>query len=142
MTILLPKRFVTEIREHALEGYPNEVCGFMIGKTRAGDEERTVNRIRRAPNTFDGNKRTRFEIHPKELIAVEDELEGTMDKVLGFYHSHPDYPAAPSRFDQDHAWPWYSYVVVSVLGKKIGHLTSWRLTEDRSDFIEETVVMK
>jgi proteasome lid subunit RPN8/RPN11 len=142
LSLLLPKKLVASIREHAQEGYPNEVCGFMIGTTKADDEERTVKRIRPAPNTFDGNKRTRFTIHPKELLMVEDELEGTPDKILGFYHSHPDYPAAPSLYDQEHAWPWYSYVVVSVLAKKMQHLTSWRLTEDRSDFLEETVVLR
>ena len=138
----MPKKFVAQIRDHALEGYPNEVCGFLIGATGESDEERSVKRVRPAPNTFDGNKRNRFVIHPKELMEVEDELESTKDKVLGFYHSHPDYPAAPSLFDQEHAWPWYSYVVVSVLAKKMGHLTSWRLKEDRSDFLEETVVIR
>ena len=34
--------------------------------------------------------------------------------LLGWYHSHPDHPARPSEFDREHAWPWYSYVIVSV----------------------------
>ena len=35
-------------------------------------------------------------------------------ELLGFYHSHPDHPARPSQYDLDHAWPFFSYVIVSV----------------------------
>ena len=35
-------------------------------------------------------------------------------ELLGFYHSHPDHPARPSQYDLDHAWPIFSYVIVSV----------------------------
>ena len=98
--------------------------------------------VKPAPNTFDGSRRTRFIIHPKELLALEDELEGTGKGILGFYHSHPDYPAAPSRFDQENAWPTYSYVVVSVQRGKPGALTSWLLEEDRSQFNEEEVLVR
>lgn len=142
MTLILPKKFSKEMKLHAEEGYPNEVCGFLIGTSKEDGDERTTVRVRRAPNTFDGNKRTRFNIHPREIIAIEDELEGTKDRVLGFYHSHPDYPAAPSLYDQDHAWPWYSYVIISVLEAKARHLTSWRLTDDRERFDEETLLLR
>jgi proteasome lid subunit RPN8/RPN11 len=142
VTLALAKRLTKDIREHAEEGYPNEVCGFLVGTTGPGAEDRAVTRIRRAPNTFDGSRRTRFNIHPRELMAVDDELEGSDQKVLGFYHSHPDYPAAPSQYDQEHAWPWYSYIVVSVLEGEARHVTSWRLRGDRSTFDEETVVAR
>jgi proteasome lid subunit RPN8/RPN11 len=57
--------------------------------------------------------------------------------VVGWYHSHPDHPAAPSQYDQDHAWPWYSYIIVSVANGKPQDMTSWRLTDDRSRFTRE-----
>ena len=59
--------------------------------------------------------------------------------LLGFYHSHPDHPAKPSQFDLDHAWPSFSYVIVSVMAGRDGLLTSWQLKEDRSAFGEELV---
>lgn len=142
MTLLLPKGLAREIRVHAEEGYPNEVCGFLIGAAPRGSGDRAVRRVRRAPNTFEGNRRTRFQIHPREIIALEDELGDGEDQILGFYHSHPDYPAAPSLHDQEQAWPWYSYVVASVVAGRFGHLTSWRLTEDRLRFDEENVVLR
>jgi proteasome lid subunit RPN8/RPN11 len=60
-------------------------------------------------------------------------------ELLGFYHSHPDHPARPSQYDLDHAWPSFSYVIVSVMSGEDQLLTSWRLKEDRSAFDEETV---
>jgi proteasome lid subunit RPN8/RPN11 len=59
--------------------------------------------------------------------------------VVGFYHSHPDVAARPSEFDKEHAWPYYSYVIVSVRGGQPFEMTSWRLAEDRSIFTEEKI---
>ena len=35
-------------------------------------------------------------------------------EIVGYYHSHPDHPARPSAFDTEHAWPWYSYLIVRI----------------------------
>ena len=70
-----------------------------------------------------------------EKFAAEKGLE-----VVGFYHSHPDHPAVPSQYDLDHAWPLYSYIVVSV---RTGHgedLRSWEMHSDRSRFDEEEIL--
>ena len=56
---------------------------------------------------------------------------------LGWYHSHPDHPARPSEFDREHAWPWYSYVIVSVANGEPQDMTSWQLEDDRSHFQPE-----
>ncbi len=58
-------------------------------------------------------------------------------ELIGFYHSHPDHPAVPSQYDLDHAWPNFSYVIVSVTSGAPGDLRSWRLRPDRSAFEEE-----
>ena len=60
-------------------------------------------------------------------------------ELLGFYHSHPDHPARPSQYDLDHAWPFFSYVIVSVRGGTAEDMTSWRLREDRSAFDQESL---
>jgi proteasome lid subunit RPN8/RPN11 len=62
--------------------------------------------------------------------------------VLGFYHSHPDHPARPSEYDRQHAWPFYSYVIVSISKGEPVDMTSWVLDEATETFsrqdIEET----
>ena len=59
--------------------------------------------------------------------------------VVGFYHSHPDDQAVPSQYDLEHAWPLYSYIVVSVRAGAAGDLRSWEMESDRSRFAEEEV---
>ena len=51
----------------------------------------------------------------------------------------PDHPAQPSQYDLDHAWPFFSYVIVSVRDGEPRELRSWRLRDDRSQFDEEPV---
>ena len=57
--------------------------------------------------------------------------------VVGYYHSHPDHPARPSHYDREHAWPWYSYVIIKVESGQAKDCTSWVLTDDRSRFDPE-----
>ena len=60
------------------------------------------------------SERNRFLIDPLEQLRVEKDARARGLDVLGYYHSHPDHPARPSNYDREHAWPWYSYVIVSV----------------------------
>jgi proteasome lid subunit RPN8/RPN11 len=122
------------IRKAAEEAYPEECCGFLIGKTGSG--VRTVTRIQESVNERTDSLRNRFLIGPQEMLRTERELrEG--ESVLGFFHSHPDAPARPSEYDRTHAWPWYSYLIVAVRQGRSEELTNWRLQEDGSEFTLE-----
>jgi proteasome lid subunit RPN8/RPN11 len=68
---------------------------------------------------------------------VEKDARARGLEVLGYYHSHPDHPARPSINDREHAWPWYSYVIISVERGIPKDLTSWVLAEDRGAFRAE-----
>ena len=59
--------------------------------------------------------------------------------VVGFYHSHPDDRAVPSQYDLEHAWPTYSYIVVSIEKGRADDLRSWEMEPDRSRFNEEAI---
>jgi len=65
------------------------------------------------------------------MLRAEQAARAMKLDVIGFYHSHPDHPAAPSDYDREHALPLYSYVIVSVLRGKAEDLTSWELTANR-----------
>jgi proteasome lid subunit RPN8/RPN11 len=62
--------------------------------------------------------------------------------VVGWYHSHPDHPARPSEYDREHAWPWYSYIIVSVTKGVAGEMTSWRLQDDRAGYEKERIEVR
>ena len=82
-------------------------------------------------------KRTRFLIRPEELMQGERYAQQQGLEVVGFYHSHPDHPAVPSAYDLDHAWPVFSYIVVSIIAGAARDLRSWEMEPDRSRFSEE-----
>jgi proteasome lid subunit RPN8/RPN11 len=59
--------------------------------------------------------------------------------LVGWYHSHPDHPPKPSEYDRNHAWPWFSYIIVSVRAGVPAEMTSWRLNDDRSEYSQEVI---
>ena len=121
------------IRAHGVETYPHECCGALIG--RDGEVTATVP----LPNTTEEGPRRRFLVRPSDYRQAESVADAAGAELLGFYHSHPDHPARPSQYDLDHAWPNFSYVIVSVMAGAAEDLRSWKLREDRSAFDEETL---
>jgi proteasome lid subunit RPN8/RPN11 len=81
----------------------------------------------------------RFKIEPEDVMRAEKAARAQSRDVLGFYHSHPGHPARPSEYDRDNAVPFYSYIIVSVEKSGAAELTSWRLSDDRNEFLEEAV---
>ena len=119
------------IRRHAAETYPHECCGALIGR------EGIVTETFALPNTTEEGPRRRFLVRPADYRDAERRAASLGAELLGFYHSHPDHPALPSRYDLDHAWPFFSYVIVAVREDGPGEMTSWRLRDDRSAFDPE-----
>jgi proteasome lid subunit RPN8/RPN11 len=126
------------LRSHARRAYPDECCGFLVAPPDPGDPRsaRSVRSVIEASNEYAGGRRRRFLVQPEELRAVERRLEGDGQVLAGFYHSHPDHPAEPSQFDQEHAWPWYSYLVVNVTLSSVGRTRAFELDPDSSEFHE------
>jgi len=127
------------IRTDGEKAYPNECCGFLIGEVdKAG--VKTVKSAQAINNAReDGEQYHRFLIKPEDMMKAEQTARSMKLDVIGFYHSHPDHPSAPSDYDRDHALPFYSYVIISVKQGKADKLTSWELTPDRSKFTEEQI---
>lgn len=127
------------IRVDGEKAYPNECCGVLIGEVgEAG--AKTVRRAYAISNAReDGEQYHRFLITPEDMMRAEQAARSMKSDVVGFYHSHPDHPAAPSEYDKDHALPFYSYVIVSVKQGKAEELTSWELTPDRAEFAQEDI---
>ncbi|MDR0878627.1 MAG: M67 family metallopeptidase [Treponema sp.] len=144
--ILLPPEWDDAIRREGEKAYPNECCGVLLGALCHEKISDTETRRVKVENILPiGNKREeaeqyhRFEIQPEDFMRAEKEARAQGRDVLGFYHSHPDHPARPSGFDQDHALPFYSYIIVAVEKGKAAALTSWELTTDRTQFLEEEI---
>lgn len=114
-TVRLSRELLARIERAARDGYPEEACGFLFSAEDGADAPaRTVRSVEAAPNVVEGERRRRFVISPAELRSAEVRASTRAEVVSGFYHSHPDHPALPSAFDTEHAWPWYTYLIVSV----------------------------
>lgn len=135
MTVRLSGGLVEEIRREGELAYPAECCGVLAG--RVSDTKEVV-RLVPMPNRRTDDPH-RYLISPDDLLRVTVELRRSALEVLGYYHSHPDHPAAPSSFDSERAWPWYSYIIVRVDGGRAAELTSWVLEEDCSAMRQESL---
>ncbi len=139
MTIEIPRAIVRLIKDHARDAYPEEGCGFLVGRM---SEPRRVEESRRARNAAVEDRSRRYTIDPLELLRADDDAREKGLDLIGIYHSHPDHPAAPSEFDRSRATSWYSYVIVSVVDRQPKDATAWRFDEDAGVFRPEELVLR
>ncbi len=81
------------MRAAAVEAYPNEACGILLGEGKRVKALRLVANVHPTPQTH-------FEIDPQALIdAHRDERAGGA-KLIGYFHSHPTGDPRPSETDR------------------------------------------
>ena len=122
--------------EEALHGFPFECCGFLLGIEE--NDNRSIKLIKRVTNISKEDQRRRFSISSTDYLQAENYADENNLSLLGIYHSHPNYPAVPSETDRLSAQPYFSYVIISILNKKISHVRSWKLN-DQNQFDEELI---
>jgi proteasome lid subunit RPN8/RPN11 len=133
----ISQKLTERIRAQGVKTYPNECCGALLGTD--GEGARDVAEILPLENQRDDSPRNRFAITPQDVREAELAARRAGLELIGWYHSHPDAPARPSEFDREHAWPWYSYIIVSVQARVAGEMNSWRLADDRSHYDAEEI---
>jgi proteasome lid subunit RPN8/RPN11 len=142
-----------KIRAYGAETYPHECCGALLGRDAgvvggnnpendATTPEREILALFPLVNRRDDSPRNRFSVTADDVRAAEKAASEHGLEIVGWYHSHPDHPARPSQYDRDHAWPWYSYIIVSVQNGAPHEMTSWRLSDDRLEFLSEEVEIR
>ena len=123
-----------QMRQHLERGYPNEACGALLG--RVDGDAHQVSEFRGMRNIIEDRPWDRYALDPLEQLRVQKDAEARGLEIIGFAHSHPDHPPIPSRFDAEHAWSFYSYLVASVQKGTLREARSWRL-DDGGVFQEE-----
>ena len=126
-----------QIHAHVRRAYPEEGCGVLLGRDDGG--VRTVERVVPCANRGAGSRARRYLIAPEDFLDADRAARAAGLDVVGFFHSHPDHAAEPSAFDLEHAWPYYSYLIVSVQQGRVADARAWRLAPDRSRFEPETL---
>jgi len=93
MEMAVASEVIEQIRKEAARAAPCEACGILLG--RAGHIERAAPaaNVHPQPERF-------FEIDPAALIAAHRAARSGGPGVIGYYHSHPEGRAQPSRHDR------------------------------------------
>ena len=139
LPLVLPADLRRQIESEGSAAYPNECCGILVGRDVQG--RRLVERLMQGTNVFEADEQYhRFSIDPRQQMKAEREAEAEGKVVLGFYHSHPDHPARPSEYDREHAWPFYSYVIVAIARGNAADMTSWVLDDASNQFLAQAIV--
>ncbi len=144
-TIWISGHLAEKIRAHGAETYPHECCGALLGRDSDASHSETAREVLALfplVNRHDESPRNRFAVTAEDVLDADKAAQAQGLEVIGWYHSHPDHPARPSQFDQDHAWPWYSYIIVSVQNGAPQDMTSWRLNDDRHAFSPEGIEIR
>ncbi len=133
----ISKEVLAKIHAHGGQAYPEEGAGFLLGTDGV---QRIVQAIFPLTNSREDSARhNRYLITPEDYLKAELEADRLGLSLIGVFHSHPDHPNRPSEFDRDWAQPFFSYIITSVQSGKAIESRSWRLVEDRLQFVEEEI---
>jgi proteasome lid subunit RPN8/RPN11 len=138
--IRLPAAVFEQVNRHGEADYPHEACGLLLGELADDGAKSVAEAVPLENAREEGARHHRFVIRPEDLVRAERDARGKGLDIVGIYHSHPDHPDEPSRYDLEHAWPVYSYVIVSVREGRAAATRSWELAADRSRFEAEPIV--
>src|SRR5438067_10601101 len=85
MALYLTEEVRGEIAGHGERGYPNEVCGLLVGRDEGG--RRTINSLVPVENSFEVDERFhRYLIAPEDMLRAERLARQEGLDVLGVYH--------------------------------------------------------
>jgi len=140
VAIKVKSQHLDQIRKHGEQTYPYECCGFLLG-VRDG-ETNVLNEAFPAENERQESRETRYLITPQQYKRADDYARTRGLGIIGYYHSHPDHPAAPSGYDLDHScWPGESYIIVAIEKGKSAALNSFT-KPDYTSFEQEQILIE
>lgn len=140
MSINIPEPILIQIQDHGEASYPEEGAGLLLGEEINGDR-RVVAILPLENIREDDARRNRYLISAEDMLRGERAADRRGLSIVGIFHSHPDHPSFPSEYDREWAIPWYSYLITSVQKGQAETSRSWRLTDDRTAFTEEQIII-
>ena len=152
MTIVISPAQIKIIYDHAEKIYPEECCGILLGTidgfsktaiaviptTNVWEKSASLDELE-DPDEVTRTKTSRYTIDPQDIFRATKRGQDLHLKIIGFFHSHPDYSAIPSICDRDLAWYIYSYPIVSVIQGKVNDFKSWVL-DSQGIFQQEEIL--
>lgn len=134
--LFLSRLQLNEIYHYSINCLPFESCGFILGMTGYC---KTIFSLQETKNQE--TEINRFTIDPFEFYLLEKSLEHSYKSIIGFFHSHPNGTAHPSRIDYQLAWPGYSYLIIALDSTKTFQIKCWVKDENTEEYYEEELVI-
>lgn len=94
MPISVTRDVIKALSRAAEASHPQEACGILTG------EDDQITGFVEARNVH-ATPETHFEIDPQALIDAHRSARDGGPQVIGYFHSHPCGPAAPSPTDEE-----------------------------------------
>jgi proteasome lid subunit RPN8/RPN11 len=156
MVRALAEEQLIEIVRQAEEGYPEEICGIIIGTPGAPEtyrvrQAKNVANLQRQKDTtgYERDARTAYSMDALDIQRIQNEADQTGREVLMFYHSHPDHDAYFSAMDRERAlwpsgeplWPGATYLIVSVRERRACDARYYVWDDARKDFLEVAALL-
>lgn len=136
---------------HAVEGFPEEVCGVLLASP-TGQVVRRMANVQNAlhaadPSANPRDARTAYQFDAGELLDVTRQGDQDGWRIVLFYHSHPQHGAYFSDTDKARAlfggevelgpaFPGVAYLVISVYDRVVRDRKVFAWDEGAEDFLE------
>ena len=101
MVVEIPKFLNDKLISICEEGFPNEVCGVLIGKIINNNYK--ISTSMSCKNLNEKRSTDRYVLNQKDYIKADKEARKQNLDIIGIYHSHPNHPAAPTTHDRAEA---------------------------------------
>ncbi len=150
--IEIESRVMEAMRAHAVEGFPEEVCGVVFA-TPGGQVLRRLKNIQNDLHAADPEQHPRtaataYCMDSRELFEIEKQSREPGWRVAIFYHSHPQHDAYFSPTDKGQAsyadpidgsrgenYPGTTWIVVSVYDGVVRDAQAYAWNEAAQDFL-------
>ncbi len=150
--LVINENLLDAVKNEAVRCYPDEACGFLLGKTgvdRVAFEfvacHNIQNRMHKEdPERYPRTAQTAYVIDPADQKRAEETARYRKLDIIAIVHSHPEHGVYFSDEDKQNAAPWgeplfpgISYVVLSVHDRRVSGISDFFWDETKKDFIEE-----
>ena len=150
--VVIPGRILNELCAHALETFPEECCGLIMG-----DDDQRYREVARCRNdmtqqhrldpiTYPRTGEQAFFMNPHDYVEAQRRAGQNGDRVTAVYHSHVGAGAYLSEMDLAYAendffpFPESDQLVVAVLDSKVARIGVFRRADLNAPFLGRAIV--
>jgi proteasome lid subunit RPN8/RPN11 len=110
ISVFLNQTLENDLLSACRQRIPYETCGIVYGTETEGIVTADGYMIIRNRSTSPVDT---FSFHPEDWVSVYYQTQKNQRNIVGFFHSHPQSAAVPSLKDEQGAFPWGTYWIVS-----------------------------